>query len=178
MADEVNEEVAEERSGGGIGKIILVLGVVLVAAIAGLSSYLFVLKPMLDETEVAVQIDPEDIIPLAPAMVEFPATPVNVMREGQMPASTLLFGVTLECENALTAELVSAHRARFVDMINKLHDSKTRAELDDTFIIKESIQRQILQKANDILMRLQVESSESIRITAVFHHTFVVQDQV
>jgi len=176
MADEVNEEGAEGQSGGGVGKIILLLCVVLVAAIAGLATYLFLLKPMLDNTEVAVQIDPEDMIPLAPATVEFPGTPVNVMREGQMPASTLLFGVTLECENAETAVLVEMHRARFVDMISKLHDSRTRAELDDVYLIKQSIQRQILQKANDILVRVQEEPSESIRVTAVFHHTFVVQD--
>lgn len=176
MADEVSEEGAEEKSGGGVSKILLVLGVVLVAAIGGLSTYLFVLKPLLDDTEVAIQVDPEDVIPFAPVELEFPQTPVNVMREGQLPASTLLFGVTLECENFETAELVTAHRARFVDMINKLHDSRTRAELDDTLLIKESIQAQILQKANAILARLQAEPSKSIRITDVFHHTFVVQD--
>ena len=176
MADEINKEGAEEESGGGVSKIILVLGVVLVAAIGGLSTYLFVLKPMLDDTEVALQVSSEDAIPVAPVELEFPQTPVNVMREGQAPAATLLFGVTLECNNAETADLVSSHRARFVDMINKLHDSRTRSELDDTLLIKESIQRQALQKANDILTRLQENPSESIRITSVMHHTFVVSD--
>lgn len=176
MADEVNEESTEEQSGGGVGKIILVLGVVLVAAIGGLSTYVFLLKPMLGDTELALQVDPEDFIPVAPVEVEFPQTPVNVMREGQAPAATLLFGVTLECQNAETAALVSMHRGRFIDMINKLHDSRTRSDLDDTLLMKESIQKQALQKANDILIRLQQEPSESIRITSVFHHTFVVSD--
>jgi len=176
LADEVNEAQPEESSGGGIGKILLVVGVVLLAAIAGLSTYLFVLKPMLaDMPEVALG-DVEDAIPLAPAMVEFPQTPVNVIRDGEMPAATLLFGVTLECENAETATLVEAHRARFVDMINKLHDSRTRSELDDVLLIKQSIQQQALQKANAILMRLPETPIDDPRITAVFHHTFVVQD--
>ena len=49
MAEEVNEEPPEEKSSGPLGKIVLVLGVVLVAAIGGLATYLFVLKPMLEE---------------------------------------------------------------------------------------------------------------------------------
>ena len=176
MAEDINAEGAEVEPGGGIGKLIFVIGVVLVAAIAGLSTYLFLLKPMLDDTNLAIQIDPEDMIPMQPVTVEFPETPVNVMREGEMCASTLLFGVTLECENPETAELVNLHRARFVDMINKLHDSRTRAELDDTLLIKESIQAQILQRANSILQRVQAKPSEKIRITDVFHHRFVVSD--
>ena len=179
MAEEVNEELPEEESSGALGKIVLVLGVVLVAAIGGLTTYVFVLKPMLEEAaEVAAseQASDEDPIPLAPVTIEFPQTPVNVIREGQSPAATLLFGVTLECENEATAVLVRMHQARFVDMINKLHDSRTRDELDDVLLIKESIQRQALQKSNDILMRLQEKPNDIIRVTSVLHHTFVVQD--
>lgn len=180
MAEEAKEEEPEAKSGGVLGKIILVLGVVLVAAIGGLSTYLFVLKPMLEkaaaELVASEQESDGDPIPLMPVEIEFPQTAVNVMREGQAPAATLLFGVTLECENAATAELVNRHQARFVDMINKLHDSRTRSELDDVLLIKESIQRQALQKANEILMRLQDTSADTVRITSVLHHTFVVQD--
>lgn len=179
MAEEVNEEEPEKKSSGALGKIILVLGVVLVAAIGGLGTYLLVLKPMLEEAAevlVSEQASGEDPIPIAPVMIEFPQTPVNVIREGQAPAATLLFGVTLECENEATAVLVRMHQARFVDMINKLHDSRTRSELDDVLVMKESIQRQALQKSNDILMRLQDKPDDIIRVTSVLHHTFVVQD--
>ncbi len=179
MGEEVNEEQPEEESSGALGKIVLVLGVVLVAAVGGLATYVFVLKPMLEEAaEVAAseQASDEDPIPLAPVAIEFPQTPVNVIREGQSPAATLLFGVTLECENEVTAQLVRMHLPRFVDMINKLHDSRTRDELDDVLLIKESIQRQALQKSNDILMRLQEKPNDIIRVVSVFHHTFVVQD--
>ncbi len=181
MAEEVNEERPEKEASGAVGKIILILGVVLVAAIAGLATYLFVLSPMLDEAaEVAAseQVSDEDPIPLEPVVVEFPQTPVNVIREGQAPASMLLFGVTLECENQETAALVTKHQARFRDMINKRHDSRTRSELDDVLLIKKSIQKQIKQKANDMLKQMQEEPADNIRITAVFHHTFTVQDQL
>ncbi len=175
MADEVQRQ-DQGGSGGVWARLLLVIGVLLLAAIAGLSTYLFVLSPMLKEPESVEQADAEDSIPANPVTVEFPASPVNVIREGEMPASTLLFGVTLECNNPETAALVQAHRARFLDIINKLHDSRTRSELDDTLLIKESIQRQALQKCNDLLRRLQEQPSEEIRITAVLHHTFVVQD--
>ena len=179
MAEEVNEEQPDEKSSGALGKIVLVLGVVLIAAIGGLATYLFVLKPMLDEAaEVAAseRASDEPRIPIAPVAIEFPQTPVNVIRDGQAPAAILLFGVTLECENEATAELVRRHQARFIDMINKLHDSRTREELDDVLLVKESIQRQALQKSNDILMRLQEKPAETIRVISVFHYTFVVQD--
>ena len=179
MAEEVNEERPEKESSGAIGKIVLVLGVVLVAAIGGLTTYLFVLKPMLEEAAAVAaseQVSNEDPIPLMPVEVEFPQKPVNVIRDGQAPAAMLLFGVTLECENEATAELVRRHQARVVDMVNKLHDSRTRAELDDVLLIKESIQRQARQKGNDILRRLQEDPDDNIRITDVFHHTFVVND--
>lgn len=177
MADEENQEQTEEKpSGGGLGKIVLVLVVAFVAAIGGLATYLFVLKPMLEKSAVVAEAVEEDLIPLAAVEIEFPASPVNVIRDGQEPAATLLFGVTLECANAETLALVTAHQARFVDMINKLHASRTRAELDDVLLMTESIQRQLMQKLNDLLKRLQEEPADEIRITAVLHHTFVVQD--
>lgn len=175
MANEVQSQ-GEQASGGGFGRILLVVAVVLVAAIAGLSTYLFVLAPMLKKPDAVVQAEVVEAMPANPVFIEFPQTPVNVIREGEMPASTLLFGVTLECNNPETAALVQAHRARFVDIINKLHDSRTRSELDDTLLIKESIERQALQKCNDLLRRLQDTPNDDIKITAVLHHTFVVQD--
>lgn len=177
--EQQQEEVKEESSGGGIGGIIAIIGVLLVAAIAGVSVYLFVLAPRLDSGDDAVAGEDGDsgYIPAAPAMIEFPTTFVNVLREGEMPSSTLMFGVTLECENLETVALVEIHHARFVDTISKRHDSRTRSELDDVLQIKTSIQRQLLQELNDILERVQEEPDEAIAITAVFHHTFAVQDQ-
>jgi len=176
MADEPAHEA--DAQAGGLSRVLILMAVVLVAAIAGISTYLFVLSPLLDEAEPVEQAALTDAIPQNPVMIDFPQTAVNVIRDGQGPASTLLFGVTLECKNPETAVLVDTHRARFVDIINKLHDSRTRSELDDTLLIKESIQRQALQKCNALLDRLHETDDQNIRITAVLHHTLVVQDQL
>ncbi len=179
MADDAKKDAAPaEASGGGLGKFLLPVGLVLVAAIGGLATYLFVLAPMLaqDESSVEAKATTDELMPSAPAMITLPDGFVNVMRDGEMPASILVYGVSLECNNQATADIVNAHLARFIDIINKLHDSRTRSELDDTLLMKESIQRQATQKANDLLRRLQQEPDDTIRITAVLHHKFAVQD--
>lgn len=175
MAEEEKEQ-SEETGGGGLGKIVLIAGVVLVAGIAGLSTYLFLLRPMLTSLPEDGQAQSEELMPVGAFEIEFPQTPVNVMREGDAPAATLLYGVTLECTTQETVDLIAAHKGRFVDMFHKLHASRTRDDLDDVLLITDSIQKQLLQKCNDLLKRLQVEPDESIRITSVLHHTFVVQD--
>lgn len=172
------KEDAPEASGGGLGKILMPVGLLLVAAIAGLATYLFVLSPMLAEQVESeeAKASTDEMLPSAPVVIELPDSFVNVIRDGDMPSSILLYGVSIECNNAETAQLVEAHRARFVDIINKLHDSRTRSELDDTLLMKESIQRQAVQKANDLLRRLQEKPQDDIRITAVLHQKFAVQD--
>ena len=42
--------------------------------------------------------------------------------------------------------------------------------------MKESIQRQAVQKSNDLLRRLQEKPRDDIKITAVLHQKFAVQD--
>lgn len=176
------EPQAEAPKGGGMGRILMLVGVVLIAAIGGLATYLFVLAPVLKdpaaEHEAKAEDTDEHALPEHAAMVELPNVVVNVMREGDAPAALLSFGVTLECNNEETAHLVEEHKARFVDIINKLHESRTRKELDDTLLIKESIQRQALQKVNELLRKLQHEPEESVKITAVLHQNFVVQDPI
>lgn len=183
MADEVNEEQEPQekpskKGSGAIVKYGILALVVAVAGVAGFATFRLVLAPMLGAPEEEEIEEARDLIPLNPAMIILQDSFVNVVREGDLPASTLLFGVTLECNNQATADLISAYLPRFVDRINKLHDSRTRTELDDVLILKESIQRQALQKCNDILKRLQSTPDPEIRVTAVFHHTFAVQDSL
>lgn len=183
MADDENEGQEAESSGGGAGKFIGAAIVLTMAAIGGISTYLFVLKPMLGEEDPnAVAMNAEPVLPSdIPAMattVVFEASPVSVIREAKQPASTLLFGMTFECNNAETAALVETYKHRFHDMLMKLHDSRTRSELDDAVLLKESIQRQAIQRANDILVHLQPEPvNPDIRITNVSYNIFTVQDQ-
>lgn len=176
MADQ--DEVTEAEGGGsGIVSTLIVVAIVLaVAGGAGLLVYRFAIAPRLAEDPAAPEAPAEDPIPLMPVNVEFPQKFVNIMREGNEPASTLVFQVTLECNNQPTADLINMHKIRFEDMIIKLHDSRTRDELDDVLALKTSIQRQARQKANDLLQRLGAPPEE-MQVTDVFHNLFMVQDQ-
>ncbi len=184
MADKKEKPAAAapEKGGGGMGRLLMMAGVVLVAAIGGLATYLFVLAPVLKDPaaehgeEHAAEHEDEEHVPHHPESIQLPTATVNVMREGDGASPLLQFGVTIECNDAATAHLVEAHKARFIDIINKLHDSRTRKELDDTLLIKESIQRQALQKSNELLKKIQDKPKDNIRITAVLHYAFVVQD--
>jgi len=180
MPEKKEKAEAEAPKGGGMGRILLLVGVVLVAAIGGLATYLFVLAPVLKDPEAHAEAKAHDeqSLPEKPVPIDLPNVVVNVMREGDGPAALLSFAVTIECNNQETADIVEAHKARFVDIINKLHDSRTRKELDDTLLIKESIERQAMQKTNELLTKLQKKPSEEIKITAVLHQNFVVQDPV
>ena len=180
MADEVENKEEQEQAPPRDFSRIIRLGVgiaaILVAVLAGLLPFRLVLAPPLRAPEMAEMDEDYDPIPVHPVMFMLDTAFVNVVREGDFPAATLMFGVTLECNNQLTADLIGMHRARFVDMIIKLHDSRTRVELDDTLALKISIQRQAMQKCNDLLRRLQASPDSEVRVTAVFHHTFTVQD--
>ena len=182
MADKQNKEApeAEPKTGGMMGKIVVLAVILLVAAGGGVATYLLVLAPMLAEDGGEVVEAAQREIPLNPVYVAFEDRFVNViMDDPAMPASTLVYGVTFECTNQLTADIINAHLPRFVDMINKLHSSLTREELDDTLLITESIQRQALQKANDILRKIQGEMvNPEVRVTAVSHQMFAVEDKL
>lgn len=181
MAEEVKEEQQEEtpsKSSGAMVKAGIAVGVIVAAVVGGLLFYRLVLGPMLGSSGEEEGEGEQISIPLNPVMVVFEDTFVNVMRDGDMPAATFLFGVTLECINQETADIIGVHHARFVDMLNKLHDSRTRGELDDVVVLKESIQRQALQKCNDLLRRIEGNPDTDNLVTAVFHQTFAVQDSV
>lgn len=175
MADE--EVTGVEESGNGIISTLIVVAIVLaLAGGGGLFLYRFVIAPRLATDDAVAEAAVEDAIPIMPVNVEFPQKFVNIMRDAKEPASTLVFQVTLECNNQATANLINMHKIRFEDMLIKLHDSRTRDELDDVLALKTSIQRQAKQKANDLLQRLGAPPDE-MQVTEVFHNLFMVQDQ-
>ena len=165
-------------------KIILPAVVVLVALVGGFATYQFVLSPMLappdDEEAKTAQEDPGEAIPMNPVTVEFTDIIANSLREGDEPRSMILASVTLECFNETTAALIEKHRPRFRDMVLKVHQSVTQAELADVLLLQESIQRRIRQRANDILKRAQLpnDPDPEIRVTDVFHGDFAVQEGI
>jgi flagellar basal body-associated protein FliL len=172
MADEVKNEEAAAKGNP-------IIRLVLAAGAGGFATWLFVLAPMLaspdDEEGVAEAAEPS--IPLNPVMFAFEDAFVNVIMDAELPASTLVYGVTFECANQQTVALITTHKARFVDMLLKLHSGLHRKDLDAPTLIQESIQRQAIQKANDILRRLGADPAQ-IRVTAVFHHSFLVDDKL
>lgn len=176
MADEPDVPAEQGSEDSIISTLIVVAIVLALAGGGGFFLYRLAIAPRLADDTAAVETAPEDVIPVMPVNVEFPQKFVNIMREANEPASTLVFQVTLECNNQETANLINMHKIRFEDMIIKLHDSRTRDELDDVLALKVSIQRQAKQKANDLLQRLGAPPGE-MQVTDVFHNLFMVQDQ-
>ena len=174
MAEE--QEAQAQPEGGGssaVRKIGVAVGIVLVAAIAALLVFQFVFKPLLQEP---AQVADEQIGEKIPDTVETVAFEKNfvsvVMPSDDVPASTLLYTVNLECSNPEVAMLVERHRPRFEDMLQSLHRNRTRDDWNDPMVL-EDIKRQALQKANELLQRLQPEVNPEWRITAVFETIFM-----
>jgi flagellar basal body-associated protein FliL len=185
MAEETNEEGQEQepKKGGILGKLIPLMAVLVFLGV-GAAVYLFVIAPRLtddttDDAAAEEMENPDGDLPMQPAMVvTLDSNFVNLMRDGDSAAPMLIYGVKLECNDQATMDLVVANQHRFEDMIMKLHDSHTRDELDDILAFKESVQKQALQKANDILKRLQGDNpAENVKITKVLHYQLAVQDQ-
>ena len=157
--------------------LIMGTAVTLGMAIVGLLVFNFVLRPIMEgEDENTADTSPK-VSALAVA-VEFDEAYVSVeMPSKDVPASTLAYHVALECSNKVTADLVTAHMPRFTDMIRRMHSHKTREELNDP-MVEETIKKQIIQAANQILMAIQPKPDPANEITAVFHKRFFVQDML
>ncbi len=181
MAEESKEQKSAGGGQSGIVKLVVAGVLILGAAGGGFATYKLVIAKMLTVPEVEEEhaADPGEYIPEAPVMVDLPENFVNViMEEPGIPASTLMYAVTFECNNESTAHVVEGHQQRFVDLVSKLHDSRMRSELDDIKLVKSSIQAELKQKANDLLHRLPGEHEEELMITNVFHRTMVVDDKL
>lgn len=182
MADEVKAEEQEKTGSGGGGKlkkILVIAGAVILPVIAAAVVFMFVISPMLNKSNEDKEDEKKEIkIPITVVTVRFDSAFATVLKsDPELPASQLMFTVDLECLNTTTQNLVMAHRPRFTHMINSLHEFRTREELDDR-LVKETIEKQILQKANAILRQLQEEPTDEIKVTAVFHVQWVVHDSM
>lgn len=178
MAEE-NEAVEEETPKSGKKGIIVPLVLLLVALGLGLGVYKFIILPKLPvEGEMETSAEPEDTIPLMPVNLDFEMSTVNLMREGDQAAGVLLYQVSFECANQETFDLIQMFQPRFVDMVNNIHASRTRDEVDDILQFKISAQRQIKQKANAILQQLLPEdyAGADLEVTGVFHGSCMAHD--
>lgn len=183
MADEEKEEAPEAKKGSSPLIKFAVLGaVILIAAGGGLATWTFALKDMLqppDIEDIEVATTPDFDIPMNPVYLEMPDAFVQLLREGDdFPASFFTYTVSLECNNEATVDFIEGRLPRFRDMLNDLHTDRTRAEMEGGLHLKKSIQRQALQKCNDMLRQMQGDNvDEDIRVTAVLHTQWAVSDQ-
>lgn len=183
MADEEVAGAPDADKGKSPVIKLVILGVmILMAAGVGFATWSLVLKdlvqpPDLEEVEVATTSDFE--IPMYPVYFEMPDAFVQLQREGvDYAASLFTYKVSLECNNQATADFIDMRLPRFQGMIQELHLNLTRAEMDLGLSLQKSIQRQALQKCNDMLRQMQGDAiDEEIRITAVLHTQWAVSDQ-
>lgn len=178
--NETAEEGEETTKSGGKSGLIIALVAILLAAGIGFAVYMFVLKPKLpDENTMPEEpVKPANTIPQDPKNHTFAMATVNLMREGDESAGILLYQISFECANERTVDFIMTYEPRFIDMVNNLHASRTRDEVDDILQFKLSIQRQIKQKANDMLDQMTPDDDEGDppMVTGVFHNTCMAND--
>ena len=123
-------------------------------------------------------VDPTSIIPPTPVNHTFDMVTVNLMRKGDESAAILLYQISFECANEATLGFITAYEPRFIDMINNLHASRTRDELDDILQFKLSVRRQAKQKANDMLAQMIPENykGDIPMVTGVYHKQCMATD--
>jgi flagellar basal body-associated protein FliL len=155
--------------------VITMLVVAIVAAAAGIAVYALVIAPKLSGKEPPAP--PKDKIPLTAKNIDFGEDIITLPQtDKNVPASMLLYNVSLKCSHEEAVKLIEDDKAYFKEMIANLHRSKTRAELDDP-VVMENIKKEALKKANQRLEKLQVEPKEEIKVLEVSYSKFTVVDQ-
>ena len=167
----------QAKSSGVLGKIIALGIVVLVAAIGGMLTYMFVLAPMFEEKPPpTVSDDGGEKIPAGAEYVEFDEKMASVKPEIDDGSSTVLkYKISILSANAATTALIEANRQLFEAKFDELHRGRTKAELSDPQVLR-SIRRQAEQEGNSLLRRLQEEPNPEIRIIQVLHTTAATFD--
>lgn len=173
------EEQEPKKEGRGLVlRLVFIVVPILIAAIAGVLTYMLLLAPMLAPEEEDAP-EPGDYIPEAGQTVTFETRFANlIMPDPEIPASTLVYQVALECNDVETATLVNQHMPRFYDILVRAHTGLRREDLDDPTTL-DSLKRQILRQCNDALERLQKgKPKPTTVVTAVFYEQWALSDQI
>jgi flagellar basal body-associated protein FliL len=176
MAEEQKaEEEGEKKSSTLIKNLIMLCGAILVPAIIAVGVFNFVLKPKLGGEE---EVDKGPVVTNA-----FPETMGNVTFDKQqisvqtddpdVVAPLLITKITLSCQDDATITMVGLHKDHFAAMILKLHQGRTRTELNDP-LVQNSIREQIKQQANNLLGRLSPEME--LKVLEALHVEFMIVD--
>ena len=180
QADIEEEEGQQEEKSGGKGGLIrllaVLISVVLIGATTSLVVWKVVLQPRLADAESVVETAAPTIL-ADPFMVAFdPTLATVIMPSDDFLASTLMYAIELECSGQIAMDLVTKHKARFIDMIRKLHQGRTREELNNP-MTDDNIQKQMVQESNAILSAILVENEADSRVTSAFHTQWYIKDE-
>ena len=180
MAEEQEPEVAPAPKRSRAMRFILPASVVLFAACLALFLYNFFVKErLLGPSDATAQEDDALSTPTDTVTVDFEDFTTNAKLNSDEGGAAPLFiySVTLECSNQKVADIVLANKPRFRDIIGRVHEFRTRDELNDP-LFKKSITAQVLQETNQALNDLlRGEAGPQNRITAVFYHDWFIYDR-
>lgn len=176
MPEEQAPDAAAKPS-KGMFKIIVVLIVILVAAVAGFVTYKFILAPMLqDGDEQPPTEEISNAIPPTAVAYDFDEAQAAVRSDDPAAGSSILmYTVSLICANPETMAIIDKNKQWFVSKLAEIHRGRTKAELNDPQVEKE-ITRLALEESNSLLRRLQQPPNPEIRVIEVLHLKFAVFD--
>jgi len=166
MADEQKDlQNADQgkKSSPLLMNLIIMAVVILVPAILGLVTFMFVLRPALnqggEEEEVSTEV--VDTIPATVVVIDFEEAQASVNVGPDVTPPILIYKVAMACANQETSDMITARMSYFTSMIGKLHRNRTEAELSDP-IIQESILKQARQEANRLLKKFAPDGSMEV----------------
>lgn len=175
MAEEQNAEQEEKKSSTLVKNLIIFGVAIAVPAIIAVGIFQFVLKPSFGNDDEADKApDVKDPLPMSMTEVVFADIQVSVRTEDpDMVAPLLIAGVTLWCRDEAASSVVDGRKNKFAAMILKLHQGRTRSELNDP-LVQNSIREQIKQQANILLRRLNPEAE--LEVLSAEHLKYTVVD--
>lgn len=173
MADEPTEGTPKKSS--FIMTALLLVGALLVPAIVALViAKMWVLPRLTGEEVVEAAPVVDDDFPATMTLVEFPKINVSVASDDpDMVPPLLSVQVTLSCVDDITAAKVEEKKAYFAAEILRLHQGRTRAELNDP-LVQSSILEQIKQQSNILLKRMAPDMD--LKVLRAMHTDFMIVD--
>jgi len=151
------QETVPQQAGGGrsLPRTLLIAAIVIIVPAAlGLTTFLFVLRPLLAQNTPPIVREQLDVIPPGVVLVDFEETQATVLTEDStMAAPLLMYRVSMAVSSPAARALIEEKKSWFSAMLSKLHRNRTRAELNDPFV-QDNILRQAKQEANLLLKKL------------------------
>ncbi|MBI2421846.1 MAG: hypothetical protein HYV27_03370 [Candidatus Hydrogenedentes bacterium] len=167
----------EQKSSPLVKNLILYGTALLVPAILGASTFLFLIKPRLEGAvtiEEPMMETPSDALPMDVQEVTFDQeTTSTVVDDPDLAPPILMYQIALSVKNTETKTLIEAKKAYFQARITRLHGNRTEKELKDPFV-QDTILRQIKQESNTLLKRLAPESEVDLEVLEAMYLKFSV----